>query len=97
ESRVLLSATWSTVDSLPTSNGVMGMTADSAGNVYAVGDMLDAGGQDHAVVRVKTAGSSSWSTLATIPANPNSLPSIAADGKGNVFVSGASVLSNHWT
>ena len=88
EGRTLLSA-WSTVDSLPMSNvGVAGMTADKAGNVYAVGDILDSNGKYDSVIREKVAGSASWTTLYGFGASVTSLKGIGVDAKGDVFVTG---------
>ena len=98
EQRTLLSA-WSTVDSQPSENsGVTAMTTDKAGNVYAVGDIIDSKGEDF-VIREKPSNSSSWTTLYGF-GNPvqweTYLSGIAVDAKGDVFVSGSGAAAS-WT
>lgn len=81
ESRVLLSGTWSTVDSLPlasSSDGVLAMAADSAGNVYAIGSYNGA-----SVLREKPSGSG---TFANVPVNSSYIGAVFADAGGNLFL-----------
>jgi hypothetical protein len=88
ERRTLLSAAaWPTVDSYAapdTETYLYGMTADSAGNVYAVGtsqyDSIDG------VIREKLNGSSTWTEILHL-ANTE-LYSVAVDAKGDVYACG---------
>jgi len=85
ESRVLLSA-WSTVDSFQLvagqRAGALAMTADPAGNAYAAGTA-----SGHGVVREKSSGGTSWTTIEDLPAA--SFFGMAVDAAGDVFVSGS--------
>lgn len=90
-------AVWGTV--LPDGSGdVMGLKADAAGNVYAVGQFggttniggnsyTSAGGNDIFVAKLNTAGAVTW--VRTFGGSNNDWGNgVGVDGSGNVYVSG---------
>src|SRR5689334_4278891 len=87
EPRQLMSGTWSTVDGLPLTTGgdaVGAMTADNAGNVYAIGSY-----NGSPILREKPGGSSSF---ATVPINSSAgsfsaFGTVFVDANGNLFLS----------
>lgn len=99
EARRLLSGTWNTQDTLPSSNeGVGTMAADRFGNVYAAGDVIDSSGHDVWVVRAKPGGSSTWATVANFGTSVYWLNGLSTDANGDVFFTALPVPSpNHWT
>lgn len=99
EARTLLSGTWATQDTLPSSNeGVGTMAADRFGNVYAAGDVIDSSGHDVWVVREKPGGSSTWATVANFGTNVYWLNGLSTDANGDVFFTARPVSSSqHWT
>ena len=91
EGRTLLSTSWPTVDSYAATNqdnAAEAMTADAAGNVYAVGTSNQDG-----VIREKVAGSTSWTQILYLPNDP--LFSITVDAKGDVYAGGQE-SNAHW-
>lgn len=101
EDRTLLSG-WATVSDYPlggSSGFSRAMAADSAGNVYSVGDISNNSNLVVGFVREKPAGSSSWSTIEQYKYNDGTGANFygaAADAKGDLFVSGMGGASNHW-
>lgn len=88
EDRRLLSGSWATVDTDPTSYGLWGMAADKFGNVYAIGS--DAADDYNDVLREETNGV--WSTIVNMPGD---FDSVATDPSGNVFIVGQNQVWEH--
>lgn len=82
ERRRLLSGSWTTVDTDPTSYNLEAMAADNIGNVYALG--IDNNNIDH--LRQETGGV--WSTVTV--ASAATFSDVATDAAGDVFISGSS-------
>jgi hypothetical protein len=97
EPRKLMSG-WSTVDSLPTElDGVIGMTTDKSGNVYAAGDGVDpATGTYGVLVREKAANSSNWVTRCNLGASFAYVQSLAVDSKGDIFLGNEQLQGGAW-
>lgn len=91
ERRTLLSS-WTTVDDFQVapghSSGTLGIAADPAGNVYAVGAGLDVKGAPYGFVREKHIGDDQWRTTATLPAMR--LYRAAINAAGDLYVQGES-------
>ena len=84
ERRTLLSASWSTIDSDPSSGRNRGMAADHAGNVYAAGSAANG----YALIKEKANGSSNWAPVYQTT-DPNiELFAIATDAGGDAFAAG---------
>jgi hypothetical protein len=97
EARTLLSATWTTANSPPNGfNHISCLTSDAAGDIYAIGDIVNAGGQDVNVIREKPAGGASWSAPALLPPNISAFTGMAVDGSGNVFTCATASGTRHW-
>ncbi len=89
-------STWSISDNFsPTSSGLatyIGVTSDTAGNIYAVGSLnpLDGTGY-YWLVRESADGGNTWSTidvLKTSSTNSYYARSVSTDAAGNVYVAG---------
>ena len=66
ERRTLMSA-WNTVDADPNGLSINAMAADRTGNVYAAGDLTDAAANVIPVLKQKTVGGATWSTIFNKP------------------------------
>ena len=62
--------TWETIDDAAgaTSEKVLSITSDSAGNIFAAGTMRDATERGHAVIMKSSDSGATWSTVADYPA-----------------------------
>jgi hypothetical protein len=103
-------ATWSNVDTFQLSSSkssvAMGIGADSAGNLYVVGNGSSASTGSHWIVRKSTNGGNSWTIVddyQLVAGNPSEARCIAKDANGNLFVAGFSRgdwtgvgYLNHW-
>src|SRR5439155_24315573 len=100
ERRTLMS-TWTTVDADPNGLSINSMAADRTGNVYAAGDLTDAAANVFPVLKQKTAGGATWSTIFTKPGTDyGDFTAVAVDPAGDVFVGGygrgADRKIKHW-
>jgi tRNA G37 N-methylase TrmD len=93
---------WSTIDDYNYPSGmypsVMALTADSSGNVYAAGTILDGSLVAHLVVREYSGGS--WSTIddyTYIGPQGAKATALTSDSLGNIYEGGAGMgASNTW-
>jgi hypothetical protein len=71
------------------------VTVDRAGNLIVSGDSLGVGPHVYATIKYASGGSPLWTNLITGPTyQGGGVPLVAADGAGNVFVTGGSPGAN---
>jgi hypothetical protein len=76
-------------------NNAPSLAVDSSGNVYvAASPWISYIGYDYAIIKYSSAGVALWTNLFNGGGHSDDLfPSVAVDGNGNVYVTGASIGS----
>jgi hypothetical protein len=72
------------------------MSLDSSGNVYVTGNSGGSTNTDYATVAYSSAGVPLWTNFYRGPHRYDEAVAVAADGSGNVFVTGSSESGSSW-